>query len=80
MEWVSLLLYALAFVIGFAIGWRFMEYLFGGAGRREGYGPPPGMRRALHHEELGDRGWPGYPFEYAATTASAISHMVERSA
>jgi hypothetical protein len=52
-----------------------------GAGRRERYGPPPGMWRALSHEELpDDRGWPGFPKEYEASSASAISHMIERSA
>jgi hypothetical protein len=49
-------------------------------GRREHYGPPPGAYRALSHEELGNRGWPEYPFEYTANTASSISHMIERSA
>jgi hypothetical protein len=49
-------------------------------GRREHYGPPPGMYRALSHEELGNRGWPEYPFEYSANSASSISHMIERSA
>jgi len=54
--------------------------LAGARGQREKYGPPPGAYRALSHEELGDRGWPSYPFEYNANTASAISHMIERSA
>jgi hypothetical protein len=49
-------------------------------GRREHYGPPPGMYRALSHEELDNRGWPEYPYEYTANTASSISHMIERSA
>jgi hypothetical protein len=49
-------------------------------GLREHYGPPPGAARALSHYELGDRGWPSYPWEYNANTASAISHMIERSA
>lgn len=52
----------------------------GNVSLRENYGPPPGARRALHHEELGDRGWPSYPYEYTANTASSISHMIERSA
>jgi hypothetical protein len=48
---------------------------------REGYGPPPGLYRALTLEELGpDRGWPSYPFEYTANTASSISGLVRRSA
>jgi predicted outer membrane lipoprotein len=47
---------------------------------REKYGPPPGAFRALSPEELDDRGWPEYPYEYTADTASAISHMIERSA
>ena len=48
--------------------------------KKEGYGPPPGMNRAISHYELGCRGWPQYPPEYHANTASAISHMIERSA
>jgi hypothetical protein len=47
---------------------------------REHYGPPPGMYRALSHEELDSRGWPEYPLEYTANTASSISHLIERSA
>jgi hypothetical protein len=48
---------------------------------REKYGPPPGVRRALSHEELPDsRGWLGLDRAYEASTASAISHMIERSA
>ena len=47
---------------------------------REGYGGPPGWFRAMSHLELGDRGWPDAPREYEANTASAISHMIERSA
>lgn len=47
---------------------------------REHYGPPPGAYRALSHKELDSRGWPEYPYEYTANTASSISHMVERSA
>jgi hypothetical protein len=52
----------------------------GRAGRKEGYGPPPGVYRALSHEELDGRGWPEFPYEYTANTASSISHMIERSA
>lgn len=47
---------------------------------KENYGPPPGARRALSPEELGDRGWVSWPYEYNANTASSISRMVERSA
>jgi hypothetical protein len=48
---------------------------------RERYGPPPGMQRAVDHNELpGDRGWPGLDKVYEASTASSISHMIERSA
>ena len=54
------------------------------AGRREGYGPPPGMARAISHTELpylyGDRGWADFPRELEANTASSISHFIERSA
>jgi hypothetical protein len=49
-------------------------------GVREGYGPPPGMYRALSPEELPDRGWPEYPYEYSGTSAASVSHMIERSA
>lgn len=53
----------------------------GGEPMRERYGPPPGMHRALDHRELsGDRGWVGLPEEYMATTAGAISGLIERSA
>lgn len=48
---------------------------------RERYGPPPGAYRAIDHNELpDDRGWPGLDRAYEASTASAISHMIERSA
>ena len=47
---------------------------------KEGYGPPPGVYRALGHRELGDRGWPDRDPAYEASTASAISHVVLRSA
>jgi hypothetical protein len=47
---------------------------------REHYGPPPGMQRAESHYELGYRGWPEADWVYHANTASAISHMIERSA
>ncbi len=48
---------------------------------REKYGPPPGMVRAIDPNELpDDRGWVGMDKVYNANTASAISHMVERSA
>jgi hypothetical protein len=77
MEWAVLL--ALAVVLIAAVAAVRPGRARGGP-LREGYGPPPGMRRALHHEELGDRGWPSYPYEYTANTASSISHMIERSA
>jgi hypothetical protein len=49
------------------------------SGSRERYGPPPGMVRALSHNELpDDRGWPGMDKVYNANTASSISHMIER--
>lgn len=51
------------------------------APRREKYGPPPGMHRALGHYDLpDDRGWPGFDKVYEASSASSISHMIERSA
>ena len=53
----------------------------GGSAARERYGPPPGAYRAIDHNELpDDRGWPGLDRVYEASTASAISHMIERSA
>jgi hypothetical protein len=61
-----------------------LPYLHGAAATKaskEGYGPPPGLYRALTLEELGpDRGWPSYPLEYEANTASAISGLIRRSA
>ena len=52
-----------------------------GFAARERYGPPPGARRAIDHNELpDDRGWPGLDRAYEASSASAISHMIERSA
>lgn len=47
---------------------------------RENYGPPPGAYPAVHHDDLDDRGWPERDRVYEASTASAISHMIERSA
>lgn len=48
---------------------------------RERYGPPPGVRRAVGHDELTDsRGWAGYDRVYEGSSASALTHMVERSA
>ena len=47
---------------------------------REGYGPPPGWYRALSHYELDDRGWPEWDKAYEGSSASAVSHMIERSA
>jgi hypothetical protein len=56
----------------------------GQEGRREAYGPPPGMARAIDSHELpylyGERGWANMPREYEANTASSISHFIERSA
>lgn len=49
-------------------------------GVREHYGPPPGAYRALSEFELPDRGYPEFPREYEANSASSISHMIERSA
>lgn len=49
-------------------------------GAREHYGPPPGAYRALSEFELMDRGYPEFPREYEANSASSISHMIERSA
>lgn len=55
-----------------------------GTGRREGYGGPPGMARAIDHKELpylyGDRGWADFPREYEGNTASSMSQFIERSA
>jgi hypothetical protein len=53
-------------------------------GRREKYGPPPGMARAISPDELpylvGDRGWANWPRELEGNTASSVSHFIERSA
>jgi hypothetical protein len=75
---VTLLLIVLLAGLAFAPVWLQRERPQGPV--RENYGPPPGAHRALGHEELDDRGWPEFPLEYNATTASAISHMIERSA
>ncbi len=56
----------------------FRERPAAGSGR-ERYGEPPGTCRAVSLSELGV-GWAGYYPEYQARTASAVSHMVERSA
>jgi hypothetical protein len=48
--------------------------------RKEGYGPPPGSRRALSPEELDCRGWTVYGREYRGSSGGALGHMVERSA
>jgi hypothetical protein len=51
---------------------------------REGYGGPPGMARALSHNELpylyGDRGWANIDRAYEGNTASSMSQFQERSA
>ncbi len=48
--------------------------------RKEHYGEPPGDLRAVHHDELGFRGWADMPGEYEGTSASALSAFIERSA
>ena len=44
---------------------------------REGYGPPPGSRRAVHHDELGPRGWADAPAAFEGNTVSSMKHYVE---
>lgn len=48
--------------------------------KKEKYGPPPGMARAISHKELGYRGWPEANNSYQGSSASSVAHMVERSA
>jgi hypothetical protein len=52
---------------------------FGGS-RKERYGEPPGFRRAVHHDELGFRGWADMPGDYEGSSASAVSAYMMRSA
>lgn len=53
-------------------------------GHREGYGPPPGMARAIDQSELpylvGDRGWATWPKEYEGSSAGSMAAFIERSA
>ena len=49
-------------------------------GRKERYGEPPGMLRAVHQDELGFRGWADMPGDYEGSSASAISAYMMRSA
>lgn len=51
-----------------------------GMPRKEHYGEPPGNLRAIHHDELGFRGWADMPGEYEGSSASALSAFIERSA
>lgn len=48
--------------------------------RKERYGEPPGMLRAVHQDELGFRGWADMPGDYEGSSASAISAYIQRSA
>lgn len=48
--------------------------------RKERYGEPPGMIRAVHQDELGFRGWADMPGDYEGSSASAISAYMQRSA
>lgn len=48
--------------------------------RKERYGEPPGMIRAVHHDELGFRGWADMPGDYEGSSASAVSAYMQRSA
>lgn len=52
---------------------------FGGP-RKERYGEPPGMLRAVHQDELGFRGWADMPGDFEGSSASAISAYMQRSA
>jgi hypothetical protein len=49
-------------------------------GRKEKYGEPPGMLRAVHQDELGFRGWADMPGDFEGSSASAVSAYVQRSA
>ena len=72
---------AIALVAALAWGPIYLKREKPSPSSRERYGPPPGMRRAVDHNELpDDRGWPGFDRVYEASTASAISHMIARSA
>lgn len=50
------------------------------APKKERYGEPPGGIRAVHHNELGYRGWSDNPGDYEGSSASALSAYVDRSA
>jgi len=48
---------------------------------KECYGPPPGLKRAVDHNDLpDDRGWIGLDNVYQGSSASSIAHMIKRSA
>jgi len=47
---------------------------------KEGYGGPPGALRAIHHNELGYRGWADNPGDFEGSSASGMSGYVVRSA
>jgi hypothetical protein len=49
------------------------------AQKKEGYGPPPGLRPAVRLCELGFRGWPDMPKEYEGNTASSVSAYAENT-
>lgn len=49
-------------------------------GHREQYGEPPGLLRAVHHDELGFRGWADMPGEFEGNSVSALLAHVERNA
>ena len=77
----ALLLLLAAALLLYGPTWASREHPIKAGGRREGYGPPSGRARALTLAELGpDRGWAKITPEYRAPTASALSHMIERSA
>lgn len=48
--------------------------------KKEHYGEPPGMIRAVHHDELGFRGWADMPGDYEGSSASSVSAYMQRSA
>ena len=49
-------------------------------GKKENYGEPPGLIRAVHQDELGFRGWSDMPGDYEGSSASAVSAYAMRSA
>lgn len=48
---------------------------------REDYGSPPGMKKAVDHNDITNReGWMDLDSAYHANSASSMIHVIERSA